>query len=174
MFRPEHGLTPNRCLTVDTLHALYLGVMLVFCRHCVWALIQSTAWAACATQEEQLIMAVLRLRIDLNKWYKDRAQSNPHETLTRCTDISFKMVGDHAHKKLKTKGAETWGILLFVIHSLERHAACIPNAPILIEAGKCWVALVTVFDAAGVRMSGAETRECWDAYLRFSGPDAGF
>ena len=52
-------------------------------------------------------------------------------------DLTAKMIGTRASKKLKTKGAETWGIALFALWELRRHQARLPaNGTRLLRAGE--------------------------------------
>jgi hypothetical protein len=51
-FSRELGITPSKSLTVDVLHCISLGVLLVWCRHVVWMLIVSHVWTAAGTLEE--------------------------------------------------------------------------------------------------------------------------
>ena len=41
LFDQDIGLTPSECLTEDTLHCLYLGIMHAFCKHAVWRVMES-------------------------------------------------------------------------------------------------------------------------------------
>ena len=61
MFSQPLGVTPVLSLTVDTLHALYLGCMLVFTRHLVWFLLLSGLYAGLGAAEERLPQASLIL-----------------------------------------------------------------------------------------------------------------
>ena len=82
IFDPLLGLAPQRCLTIDTLHCLYLGVFNVFSRWVLGALI-----AACVsgnspgTADEQLVLH------NLHMWYRRRHQLRPQEKLTEINDL---------------------------------------------------------------------------------------
>ena len=82
IFDESVGVAFHRVLTVDTLHALYLGVMLACCRHCVWVLLSSDIWSGGArTAEERVALGVRRLRWKLSKWYKARGNATGSSVL---------------------------------------------------------------------------------------------
>jgi hypothetical protein len=121
LFMPDIGVSVVRSLTVDSLHCIYLGVMHSFCRYVVWHLMLSGSWGGVGTADEVVTVAVEVFRISLVEWYKARARSFLAENLTRVQDVTPTMVGTVTNKRLKTKGAETWGILLFLIEALGQH-----------------------------------------------------
>ena len=107
------GLSTDKALTVDTLHALYLGVMLVYCRVTVWVVLHSGVYGHGVGGEAGLVPAVLAIRHALFGFYDRRHAALPEENLTRVSDMVPAMLGTSADPKLKTKGAETWGFLFF-------------------------------------------------------------
>lgn len=111
LFSVQLGITVWRSLTSDLLHTLYLGVFHSFCRMAVWALILSGAWGGHGTQDEFVEIAVLVFRNALSNWYNAKAHESPPKVFTRISDVTRKMVGDPSDKKMKTKGAETWGLV---------------------------------------------------------------
>ena len=85
----------------------------------IWALIESGAYGNLGTQFENFSAAVLVLRSSLMSWYVRCAADNINADLTRVADLTTKMLGSANDKKLKTKGAETWGVALFLIEELQ-------------------------------------------------------
>ena len=112
MFDIELGLTPSRSLTVDTLHCLYLGVLLDVCKVIVWWLIEHGKWGVVGTLYEQVQVAAMRIRYEFEAWMRDRRQANPGEGLTRAF-VGWKKLGTHSEPKLKLKGAETYSFFFF-------------------------------------------------------------
>ena len=101
IFNQGLGITPRRCLTVDGLHAVYLGIMLVFCRHVVWVVLTSNLWrGGVGTQEENIEAGLEVLRYTLTQWYKERARLHPEEELTRISKATRKMVVESGNRKL--------------------------------------------------------------------------
>jgi hypothetical protein len=117
IFCAELGTSVHRTLTIDELHANNLGVMKTFCKHVLWYILLSGVYGALGTNEENLASAVLAFRHELMQWYKQHAVWN----LTRLSNFKIKMIGSSGEKKCKTKGAETYGLMLFLIHLLDRN-----------------------------------------------------
>ncbi len=136
MFRADIGVLCEHSMTVDTLHALYLGVMLVWCRITIWAIISSGVYGGNGTSDGSLTIVCLALRAALFNWYRHRHESHPGEVLTQVNDFPPSMVGKNAHRRLKTKAAETWALLLFLQDELVRFGVRIADCPRLLAAGK--------------------------------------
>ena len=101
-------------LMPDTLHALNLGVMQVFCRELLWNLILTNSWQCGYTTLPELVDKSLSLcKSQLLHWYGDRRNKH-RELYTEVQDISSKMIGTQDKRKLKLKGAETKGFLFFI------------------------------------------------------------
>jgi hypothetical protein len=122
MFARELGTDPSRCLVIDALHAVNLGIMHVFARHAVWYLLVSGVYGGYGNQDERLQIACLVFRHELMTWYGRRHREHPHEQLTRLSDFSLKTVGEPRKRKLKAKGSDTYGLFLFLGDELERRA----------------------------------------------------
>jgi len=138
-------MSPKRNMTVDTLHAIYLGVMNAWCRTCLWHVLLSGWFGVLGTAEETLQIAVLCLKHQLMGFYKQHHRGNPNENLTRVADFTLKMVGKESAPKCKTKGAETYGVMLFLLSVLEQHSPHLTQCGRqLIIAGK---ALSNMLDA---------------------------
>jgi hypothetical protein len=101
------------------LHAKNLGVVNIWCRVVLWFLLLSGIYGAVGTAEENMLAAVLALRYDLMQFYKDNKALN----LTAVSDLTVKMLGTSNDRKCKTKGAETWGVMLFLLSVLAGRGA---------------------------------------------------
>ena len=120
LFQRRYGVTPRRSICVDILHCLYLGVMLGLCRATVWHLIKNGRWGGNqATQHEGLLVACASIKSELRHWYKQRRRLHPTEDLTRIASFSHRLVGTRAEPVLKTKGAETYGFMLFLTDAMK-------------------------------------------------------
>ena len=60
------------------------------------------------------------------KWYQDRHKANPSENLTQLHDLTVKMLGTRDSPALKTKGAETYGILKYLVDYYSRTLNMLP------------------------------------------------
>ena len=162
LFNMATGVTRHRCLTVDLLHALYLGIMKTFACHCIWFLLLSGKFGNNGgNSEERLESARLAVVHRLFQWYKARHQSHPQENLTQVYDLTRKMLGTPTARELKTKGAESWGMLLFLVDTIavNRHKLG-PEAPGLLEAGQALIALVGIWDTSGASLPDTAISRC--------------
>ena len=156
LFNAEIGITVWRTLTPDSLHTLYLGVFHSLCKLIVWKLILSGAWGGHGTQEEAVEIAILTFRNALSNWYKKRAKAYPRESLTRISDITKKMNGDPSDQRLKTKGAETWGLLCFLVDELPHHIWKLGlEGGRLLEAATALKDTAVLFDTNGIQLQDA-------------------
>ena len=140
LFRRELGLAPNRCLTVDTLHCMYLGVFLVWARVALWYAIDRGFFPADSTGAHDHAVSQLRsIRMQLWQFYRDhRATNGP--ILTDVSDLSAKMLGIGGKLRLKVKAAECWGVVLFLVDLYERFPSRRgQDGTCLMNAGRCLV-----------------------------------
>jgi hypothetical protein len=103
LFDRTIGITPRRSLTVDVLHAFFLGVLNIWAKIALWKLIEAGAYGNLGTQAENLRAAALVLRSALMSWYKRYAADHKGENLTRVADLTVKMLGTSADPKLKRR-----------------------------------------------------------------------
>ena len=143
---PGLGLTADRSLTVDLLHCLHLGVFMAYAKHVIHALLGADIRAVHETTfDEKSRVGKLALRGELQTWYKQRRRSHPDEDLTRANDLTLKMVGPPSSAKMKLSGAETWGVVLFLIDALDKYAGYLgTTAGPLREAGLHLVHIIEV------------------------------
>ena len=118
-------------------------------------------------KEERIDTARLALKHRLDKWYKARHALDPLENLTRVADLTRKMMGEFGGKKLKVKGAEPWGVLLFLVHAGNAVARRLsPEAKQFVESGQCLIGLVTCF-ATNARNGPAMPTDQIDLWYSF-------
>jgi hypothetical protein len=143
------GLEPEDAITVDTLHALYLGVMNTFCSVAIWVILDGCVYAS-TSGEEGTKLALLGLRASLLEWYKQRHAKYPSENLTRVADFTPSMAGTRGDPKCKTKGAETWGMCLFLLDELRKFGDRLGGEWIrLLAAGESLEAMVLAWRQCG-------------------------
>ena len=70
------------------------------------------------TIDETIVIATLAIRSELKAFYKRRHLADPMENLTKVPKFTAKKIGDNTNRVLKTKAAETWGFLLYLLHKL--------------------------------------------------------
>ena len=168
IFDQRIGVNPRTCMAVDTLHALYLGIFKVWCMFVFWEGINNCTYANVGTQEENQIVALKVIRRGLLAWYDRRHQQRPTERLTRVSDLTPKMLGEKADPALKVKGAECWGLVLFLCHGLSRLQGRFgPLWAILLEAGQCLVQMVDVWATSGTNIPDEKVERCFVLYNRY-------
>ena len=165
LFCVATGLSPKRSMTIDTLHALYLGVLNVWAKTAMWFLLMSGCFGHLHYADENLRAAVLVLRNSLMAWFKQRRADHPHENLTEISDLTVKMVGSREAPKLKTKGAETWAISLFLIDQLRSTGHVTgPDHVRLLHAGECLQRMVQIWNAHSWTIPEAEQEQLFAHY----------
>jgi len=117
IFQSHLGTTFD-VICIDSLHCVYLGIMNAFCKELVWAMINGNAWRVTATTEDvKLQLTALRIFGELRTFYARKAkQGHP---LSEIPKFTHKHLGTQTKKKLRTKGAETGGFLLYLDEALK-------------------------------------------------------
>ena len=163
-FLQRLGLSPAKTLCVDALHTLNLGVYKNWGKLAIWCLLLSGIYAAVGNAEEHLVVALLVMRNALNVFYN----SPEGKGYTRIHALAPKMIGTRNDKQLKTKGAETWGILKFLVMQLAVHGARLGHeGRTLHEAGCCLAQMQTIFNKAGMTIPQRQTQLGFELYSKF-------
>jgi hypothetical protein len=91
----------------------------------VWRLLTSAHWAQVlgtgTAAEANLAIGVLTMRSDVFRWYSGCGRTHPHRQLTQLADVTPATLGTASEKQLSTKGAETYGLVLFMIDRLHKY-----------------------------------------------------
>ena len=85
---------------------MILGAMKGFVKHVVWVLLSSNLWSRAGTLEERAVVSILGMKTELSAFYIRHQRANPTERLIRLSNLTVKMVGRLAERKLATKAAE--------------------------------------------------------------------
>ena len=167
LFQQSTGIAAELVLTVDILHALYLGIMQALVKHVIWFLIDAHMWGEHGTQEEIYKVNLSALAAHLESWYSKRHQEFPKEGLTRVHDLNSKVVGEPGARKLASKAAQTYGLLLFCVYILTSCANRLPSGSLhLCEACEAMVHMIHVLRHAGQRPTRASQQQCFDCLHR--------
>lgn len=166
IFSERVGIQPETSLTVDALHAVYLGCMKDFCRHLCWILIMGSIWRVHSTQEQIVEHGVSVLKYELRAWYRRRHRTHPREKLTRINDLTPKMLGESpTTQKLKTKAAETWGLLLFLIDFFTANVARLEDgSQQMLDAARALARMCECFERSTWVMDAPTMQEAMDAW----------
>ena len=154
-------------MTVNTLHCHYLGNMRSFCKYVIWLVLQSGVYGEVGNLDQQTSVAMQTMARELALWYRERRRSL-RAKVTEIQQLSKRLLGSSQEPTCKTKGAETWGLLLFLIDLLQEKLSRLPpEAAHLAEAGRSLARCMQIFNENGVRLSEDSMQECWDCYQRF-------
>ena len=108
IFDETIGVSVEDTLTVDSLHAVFLGPMKQFVKIVVWHLLLNEAYTSVGTQDQQVAVSMTMLARELDQWYKARHKARPEEMLTRLQQVSQRIFGKASEQKASIKGAEAW------------------------------------------------------------------
>jgi hypothetical protein len=161
LFSESYGVSAESSLTVDTLHAFYLGVMNTWCRVAVWILLLSGVYGVRATSDDSLTVCCLSLRSALFVWYGIRRRDFPDEVLTQLNDLTPAMLGSQWSPKCKTKGAETWAFLLFLLSEIRKYGTRLGDDFHRIRvAGECLESMVLIWRRCPWKVPSGDIQDC--------------
>ena len=159
--------SPSMCMTVDSMHALNLGVMLVYARVLVWRLIREGAWAQTPNFEEQVAISITAMAAGYKLWYARRRAAHPGENLIRVP-INKKLLGDPDVGPLRTKAAATWTFMLFLLDVGEERVSLLSAELVsFLQAGRSLEAMVALFKEAPPQLSALQIQQAWDYWKGF-------
>ena len=132
---------------IDLLHTFYLGVCLRYVARVLWSLISANAWNHAGTADEVEAMSVMNIRAELMNYYHQMRQRGRH--LTEVQNLTVSMLGSrHLQNFIKTKAAETKGLVPFCIQLVLEKGDKIPNiATALHGAGEALQRYIELLDA---------------------------
>ena len=148
LFDPDIGITQH-IISIDGLHTLNLGPYQRFCMYVFWTMIIRNVYGVSGGNQDILAGTVLRLRSDLMAYYAN-LPSDVRSTVTQVEDLTIKMLGSRAKPKLKTKAAESKGLIPFAVQLLKEHKSkMIVKATSLIEAGHALLNFINLMEDNG-------------------------
>ena len=165
MFQDHLGVSV-RTLTVDTLHTLYLGIINSFCCFVLWRILLGRFWAKGTTIDELVLDSLTVCRNRLHAWHQQRRRRLPKEDLTIPHDLTRGMIGTQGEQKLKTKGSETWTMLLFLLNELHRFPR-LANQQRLVRAGEALGEMIRCWQKASWKLKVGEIQQSFDCFNRF-------
>ena len=172
---PEIGIDPATSPAIDFLHSYYIGVLHVWAKHALWALLRAPIWGVGQpTEQERLLVALLAMKVELWEHYTRYDREHPTERCTRLADLTPKMVGIGSEMKLRTKAKETFHVALYLLEALERNLDRLgAEGPVYLESGRLCVGLVQRLKelpaVPSVGQSG-EVLDMWKSYMRVVEP----
>ena len=171
IFDDSLGTDLSTTATIDSLHAVYLGVMKDFCCQAIWWVLLAGLWSPLGTLEEVVETTVVTFKHELHAFYRRyHAQHFDMAKLTEVHDVTQKMLGSNTDRKLKTKGAETWGVLLFLeeLFSANGRAAALgPETVMFHEAAQALANMCRFMSSSGACLDDAECETLLGFWKRF-------
>ncbi len=126
LFDPETGIDPFKCIGIDSLHTLSLGVYQSFLAKLVSFLIWiCNAWDFRCDGVARLGLRIDALRGDLFAWYTDESAAGRHHTRVQALEATIFGTADRPRCKLH--GAETNGFLEFSVSLIRRYEGRLPD-----------------------------------------------
>ena len=118
IFSERIGVTPERVLVADWLHAMSLGVLKYFLGSLCWMFFGANAWSTAPASEVRLERSVAKLKGELFAWYGSEARAGREHCRVQALQPS--MFGSQDNPQLKLHAAEVNGFLYFAGWLLER------------------------------------------------------
>lgn len=138
LFQPELGTEPHRCLQVDWLHCLSLGVFGFYIVFVVQELFAANPWDSPGNAESRKALNLLRIKADLFAWYgREEAAGRVHGS--RVQGLSLGMFAGECG----LHGSETNAFLRFLVEYVTLFEARVPRAQEMIRGGQ---ALLNILD----------------------------
>ncbi|CAK0848107.1 unnamed protein product [Prorocentrum cordatum] len=141
------------------------------CRELAWATIDAGLWGTAGTVEHNLEVAAIAMKHGLHGFYTEWKETGLNSTLTEIHAMSAKLFGTNSDRKLRTKGAETWGFLLFLVHMFNRRwkiqGRLQRESVRLFEAAECMIKLCYRMDNIGRKFCDSDIDECLEHWKRF-------
>ena len=76
IFAEKLGVSFERSMSVDVLHCIYLGVMILWCKHVMWLCLLNGVRGGSGTLEERIDIGLEILQRDITRWCKCRHEAN--------------------------------------------------------------------------------------------------
>ena len=166
MFDLVRHRTPQRCLVGDELHALNLGVLNRLSKEMLWSVLAPRTPGAPPCSAIAIQVNTLSVRHAYYQWHRRRHAANPLERLTRIGDFGSKVFGTTPDSSLKTKGAECWSLLLFLVDHLADRVMPSTVAQLL-NGARALVRMITIWKTSGPSLPTSAVQESYDCWNDF-------
>lgn len=138
VFQEDLGTQPHRCLQVDWLHCLSLGVFGFYIVFVVQEMFAANPWNSPGTGEARKALNLLHLKADLFAWYgREEAAGRVHGSRVQGLTLGM-FVGDCG-----LHGSEANAFLRFLVEYIQRFEAQVQRAREMIRGG---IALLEILD----------------------------
>eukprot|EP00959_Pyramimonas_sp_CCMP1952_P238226 4978226-Pyramimonas_sp.AAC.1 len=135
IFSPSLGITPKDHLHADTLHVIYLGIMLRYCAAVIWSAIESNFWGIPGSKEAVVAAGIRRIFNDYKKW----CELNNVALNMQLSCLTPTMLCTSSERMLKTKAAETGVLTKWAVDFCRSFGSRFQHGEALGAAGECLV-----------------------------------
>jgi hypothetical protein len=148
-------------IVIDQLHALNIGVLKDFCKHAIWEMLLTNSFNVPepTTQAELIDLGCSLFRNALQTWYSSRHVAG--EDFTHLEDFCSTMIGTAEHRFLRTKAAETKGLLYFIHYHLSNCAVRMNRADVWEACASALEGLMRAMSDGPMVVSPALRQETW-------------
>ena len=120
-----------------------------------------------STREETIENSLIVFTGKLKSWYPIRKRANPRGSLSEINEFTKKMMNDDGDGKVKSKGAETYGLALFLVELFGQYPSLGSDAAALTAAGKNLLDVLGIWNRAGWRLSPDELKMTYEKFNNF-------
>ena len=158
---------------IDTLHGLSLGVYKNWTVQGFWKLLDANIymWPRHYTAFERDTLTVQRMKGELWQFYKHLRVISPAiaQGTAEVSDFVLSMLGTRGSPNLHAKASESDGLMMFVVHLLEKHYRVVDQGHLWLVAGHALVGFKETLRQNGPRPSTAAIQSMWAHFHRYVG-----
>ena len=134
----------------------------------MWWPLQSGTWGSLGNLDQHVATDLLAMGRESDSCYKARHGEFPAAVQSRIKNFGKGIVGKPPEQMMASKGAESWGLLLFVVDCLNKKRGRLGEmGGRLHDAGSALCQMMHVFDRAGPRLTALERNQCWHFWHRY-------
>jgi len=157
-------LIPETTFALDWLHLLSLGVFQTYIGIVVNLLLEHDCWKTRERTEDSIsAMSVRLLAAELEAWY--RSESGKHAT--KIDGLKASMFGTRARPQCSLRGAETNGLLEFLVAIALPKFSGIPNHADVLSAGVCLTSILQLIRANSRMFTVRQVQTFTDCVKRY-------
>jgi hypothetical protein len=171
LFSDRIGVNPCDTISLDLLHTLYLGPLLLWSRKVIWLFLLSLVWARHENTMDGRIKTNLKcFKAELVAWYEawDREHRSEGTFATRLCEMTSKMLGTPNSPRLKIKAMECYFLMLFMLDLLVKNRAHVgDHYDAFVTSGTAVKDYLALLKASPMNLDAATRQKCFDLWAKF-------
>ena len=121
----------------DEMHALHLGVFHSFISTVLWRVLRSNCYdLPVCVADELRFRGSLRMKADLQRWYRDEKRLRPDKPLYEIRDFCAATLGDAEGAAVRAKAAESGTLMAFSVFLARKFRDRLPQGGPLLACGE--------------------------------------